>query len=194
MKFKNTIIAYQLSILLLLPLSGFADSNSLFGDRNPDAPEGVEQFGQLAGTWKCTSASLQPDGSFQEASFHPTWVWHYALNGMAIQDVWIPDTENSPPGAVMGTNLRVYKPEDDSWEMVWTTEALGGFQTFSSRMQEGEMVMHGDIPTGRFPAHMARITFHNISERHFDWKYEASAPGDGQNWQQQSTLACDREV
>lgn len=43
------------------------------------------------------------------------------------------------------------------------------------------------------PAHLARVTFHNITADHFDWKYEASAPGDGENWQLYSTLSCTRQ-
>lgn len=183
-----------LCLLFISPGFAAASDAVLLGDRNPNAPEGLEQFGQFAGNWKCTPANRQPDGSMQEASFRPTWVWSYALNGMAIQDVWIPDSDNSPAGATMGTNLRVYNAESDTWKMVWTTETMGDFQTFQSSMQDGNMVMRGDIEAGRFPAHMARITFHNISSTNFDWKYEASAPGDGENWQLQSTLACKRQT
>lgn len=165
---------------------------NLLGSRNPDAPEGVDQYGQFAGTWTCIPAARQPDGTLKESEARPTWTWHYALNGHAVQDVWIPDPAQSRPGAAMGTNLRVYDPEKDQWTMVWTTETLGRFQTFNARMKDGEIVMNGDVPQGQFPAHMARITFHNISDDHFDWKYEASNPGDGVNWQLHSTLACDR--
>ena len=170
-----------------------AGDSTLFGPRNPEAPEGVDQYGQFAGSWTCTPASRQEDGSFKELEARPTWVWHYALNGSAVQDIWIPDPERSPPGSAMGTNLRVYDPENDEWVMVWTTETLPGFQTFTAKMIDGEIVMNGDIETGPFPPHMARITFHNISRAHFDWKYEASAPGDGENWQLHSTLSCDRK-
>ncbi len=162
----------------------------LFSGRNPDAPAGVDQYGQFAGTWECVPASRQPDGSMLESEFRPTWIWSYVLNGAAVQDTWIPDPE-APAG--MGTNLRVYNPEHDSWEMVWTTESMGGFQSFTAKLSDGNMVMHGDLPAGTFPAHLARITFHNIQADHFDWKYEASAPGDGESWQLQSTLSCDRE-
>ncbi|HKJ17500.1 MAG TPA: hypothetical protein VJ984_09145 [Xanthomonadales bacterium] len=192
---QKTVINLILSTLILAPWSGLATADApLFSDRNPEAPEGVDQYGQLAGTWKCTPASRQPDGSMLESDFRPTWIWTYVLNGAAIQDIWIPDPAAPAGGGGMGTNLRVYDAEQDAWEMVWTTESLGGFQKFSAKMTDGNMVMNGDLPAGAFPAHMARITFHNIQPDHFDWKYEASAPGDGQNWQLQSTLTCERKI
>lgn len=192
-RFKRFPVCIFLAINSLCGTAAAGD-NILLGERNPDAPEGLEQFGQFAGTWTCTPGNRQPDGTFKDAPFKPKWIWSYALNGTVIQDIWKPNVENAPPGSVMGTNLRVYDPESDAWEMVWTTETLGGFQTFESKMEEGNMVMRGDLPAGAFPAHMVRITFHNISENYFDWSYEASAPGDGENWQLQSTLACDREL
>lgn len=191
----RTITRQTLPLLAALLLSGtaFADQAAVFGPRNPDAPAGVDQYGQFAGTWKCTPSSLQEDGSMKEGEARPTWVWHYALNGHAVQDFWIPDPDHIVPGSAMGTNLRVYDAEKDKWTMVWSTETMGGFQTFTARMVEGQIVMNGDIPAGQRPAHLARITFHNISGDHFDWKYEASGPFDGHNWQLHATLACDRQ-
>lgn len=178
--------------LALAPTTASSTETPLISERNPDAPPGIEQYGQFVGRWTCIPASQQADGEWKEFDARPTWVWHYVLEGRAIQDVWIPDPEKSPPGATMGTNLRVYDAENDRWDMVWTTETLGGFQQFTAKMRNGEIVMRGDIAEGPRPAHLARITFHNISDAHFDWKYEASAPGDGETWQLQATLACDR--
>lgn len=177
---------------LLLFETAFANSALLSEKRNPEAPAGIEQYGQFVGSWNCVPTARQEDGSQKDTDSRPTWVWHYALNGHAVQDVWIPDPENSPPGSAMGTNLRVYNAEKDEWIMVWTTETLGQFQTFKAKMQGANIVMRGDIEAGPHPPHLARITFHNITDDHFDWKYEASAPGDGENWQLHSTLACDR--
>lgn len=192
MRFGRISQLILLSFTSLLSTGAFAGQTPLVSGANPDASDGVEQYGQFVGTWTCAPTSRQEDGTQKEGEARPTWVWHYVLNGKAVQDVWIPDPEHSPPGAIMGTNLRVYDSENDTWEMVWTTEKLGRFQTFTAKMRDGDIVMHGDIAEGPFPAHLARITFHNISSNHFDWKYEASAPGDGKSWNLHSTLACDR--
>lgn len=184
-------IRYNIALLAIVPAA--LSASQLFGPANPEAPEGIEQYGRFVGTWTCASQFRNPEGEWQKAPSKPTWRWHYALNGHAVQDVWIPDPENSPPGAAMGTNLRVYDKENDTWDMVWTTETTGNFQHFAAQQIDGNMVMTADVPAGNRPAHMARITFYNISERHFDWKYEASAPGDGVNWMEYSRLSCDRE-
>lgn len=186
--------ALLLSLTCLLSTGALAGLTPLVSDANPDANDGVAQYGQFVGTWTCVPTSRQEDGSQKESEARPTWVWHYVLNGRAVQDVWIPDPEHSPQGAIMGTNLRVYDPDKDTWVMVWATETLGRFLTFTAKMRDGEIVMHGDIAEGQFPAHLARITFHNISDDHFDWKYEASASGDGKTWSLHSTLSCDRSA
>lgn len=181
--------------LLAIHLTGVAAAETpLISGPGDEAPAGLNQYGQFVGSWRCSGTFLDGEGNWQDAPGRPRWVWHYILDGRAIQDVWLPDPESSPPGAAKGTNLRVYNAEKDEWDMVWTTETLEGFQRFSARMVDGHIVMHGDIPAGARPAHKARITFHNISSGHFDWQYEASALNDGQQWQKFSTLSCDREV
>ena len=55
------------------------------------------------------------------------------------------------------------------------------------------MVMRAEMPArGTRQAHLAKITFHNIEEKTFDWKYEFSPIGDGDNWTEASRLACTR--
>lgn len=176
----------------LLAGPALAGDSPLLSAASADAPDGVRQYGQFEGSWSCLPEFRDAEGNWQQAPGRPTWVWHYVLDGHAVQDVWLPDPEHSPPTATKGTNLRVYDAENDEWDMVWTTETMGGFQHFTAKMLDGDIVMHGDIPAGQRPAHKARITFHNITDSSFDWKYEASGVDDGVNWQLFSTLRCER--
>ena len=190
MRFRLAVSTTALLSALLCSSLAVAGESGLFGTQNPDAPAGVQQYGQFEGNWICVPGAKQEDGSFKDTEARPRWVWRYALNGHAVQDFWFPDTEVSA-GAPMGTNLRVYDPTNDEWIMVWSTETMGKFQTFTAKMIDGDIVMRGEMEAGQFPAQRARITFHNISDDHFDWKYEASAPGDGENWGLQSTLGVE---
>jgi hypothetical protein len=155
---------------------------------NANAPEQVQQFGQLMGNWSCQGSAPQPDGSWQDSPSRAAWTWYYVLDGFAVQDVWKPGNPKAP----MGTNLRTYDAETDSWLMVWATQTQARFDHFTATFQDGQIVMLGDRwARPAFAAHKARITFFNIDETHYDWKYEGST--DGETWSEQSRLDCDRD-
>ncbi len=159
---------------------------------NPAAPVEVQQFGQLVGSWQCRGENLQPDGTWQESPGVSTWNWYYILDGYAVQDLWIPDTEASP-NASQGTNLRTFDPETGIWDVVWTTQNVPAIEKYRAAYRNDEIHIYAERPATKvFPSHLMHITFHNISEDHFDWKYEASGLTDGQNWQEQARLSCDR--
>ena len=53
--------------------------------------------------------------------------------------------------------------------------------------------MRGELPArAPFPAHQARITFHDITTTAFSWKYEGGKIG-GDQFQEFSRLHCRRE-
>ncbi len=154
---------------------------------NPAAPDQVKQYGQLQGSWRCKSLNLTQDGTWQEAPGDNIWSWYYVLDGYAVQDVW----QGSQGG--MGTNLRTYDAEQDKWYMVWATTQQARFDEFEATFEDGKIIMTGDRwARAAFPAHKSRITFHNITAQHFDWKSEWSPPNDGENWTESSRLSCDR--
>jgi hypothetical protein len=148
------------------------------------------EYGQLAGTWECKSFGRQPDGSWKEAEGVNTWSWYFALDGHAVVDVWKP-SPNADGKVFSGTNLRTYDAETGIWNIAWTQSSSALIENFISSYRNG--VIH--ITTQRsarsaFPAHMMHISFYNISEQHFDWKYESSPLTDGQNWTEVSRLSA----
>lgn len=158
-----------------------------------DAPEELEQFGRLVGTWKCTGFTRQKDGSWEPNPWQNTWTWYWALDGRAIQDVWEAPPE-SPSGASVGTNVRIYDPISGQWHMAWTTTLTNQFDFFTATQQGEEMVMRGRIPgRGPRPDHFARITFHDIGPVSFLWRYEASLSGEADTWREQARLDCRKE-
>ena len=156
-----------------------------------DASDGVDAgFGQLVGpAWNCQGSSAQPDGSWKDGPGKATWLFQYALEGHAVQDFWY------PPAAAQGapgTNLRTYDAENDRWYMVWATAQQARFDHFEATVADGMIVMTGRRWARQaFPEHDSRITFYNMSDTHFDWKYESAATSDGP-WQEISRIACDR--
>ena len=188
----NRLIAVLMTALMIAPAMA-AEGSLIVAGPNANAPEQLQQFGQFEGVWKCSSQSRQPDGSWKKRPGMATWTWHYVLDGHAVQDLWEPDLEANPKAAI-GTNLRTYDAETDTWHMVWTTTQEPVFATFRAGETDGALVMFGErSATPAFPQRLARITFHNISDVHFDWKYEASRARHSHQWREVSRLSCDRE-
>ncbi len=175
------------SSLVFFSALTWAQSPLFHSGPNPDAPDQVQQFGQLEGEWRCQASQVDAEGNWQESPHPATWTWYYILDGYAVQDVWEP----SNPQAPIGTNLRTYDPEVDKWQMVWATATQPKFDHFDATFSDGAIVMTGDRwERPGMSAHQARITFYNITDSTYDWKYEAS--GDGASWAERVRIKCNK--
>ena len=187
-------VKFAAVILLILPLSANAGTPAvLISDGpHPDAPEQLMEYGQLVGNWQCKSSSRQQDGTWKESPGLATWTWYFVLDGHAVLDVWKP-LPIAQGKVFPGTNLRTYDPETGIWNVAWTIANSPKIETFISSFRNDAIHITTEREArGTFPAHMMHITFYNISEKHFDWKYEFSPLTDGQNWTESSRLSCDR--
>jgi len=166
------------------------DSSVLSREPAPNAPQGVKDLQMLIGDWACGSSNLNDDGTWQETPHEHVWKWYYTLNGQAIQDYWFPDEESR---GTPGTNLRMFDREAGTWYIAWSTLDMADFDYLSASYDGEEYVLtgHNEAAGGR-PEHERRITFHNISGEHFDWKYEARGTSDESSWSEMARLSCDR--
>ncbi len=170
------------------PTAGPDISGAVTFEADTSTPAGVrEQFGRFVGVWRCQGETRQPDGTFKPGPGGARWTFFYTLGGQAIGDVYEPPQGSGP----VGINLRVYRPETNDWVLSWTTPKLQRYDHFEAR-QEGEtLVMRGEIAAkAPFPQHQAKITFHDIHEDTFEWRYEAAAPGTDGPWQEFSRIHC----
>ena len=160
---------------------------------HPDAPEALMEYGQLVGNWQCKDHNLQQDGSWKESPGIATWSWYFMLDGHAVFDVWRP-APNAAGKVFSGTNLRTYDADTGIWNIVWTNTSSARIEAFQSSFRNDSIHITTERQaSATFPKHMMHITFFNISEDHFDWKYESSPVTDGQNWREVSRLSCDRD-
>lgn len=139
------------------------------GHLSPDAPPETQQFGQLVGSWAIADESLQPDGTWAEGP-GADWIWRYILDGHAIQDDWISPPIDRAAGRTQrqfGTNIRIYNPASQSWDMAWTSTTDQHITSFSAKAVNNEIIMQGEW-NGRD----SRITFYNITTNTFEWKLE----------------------
>ena len=112
------------------------------------------------------------------------------MDGQAIGDVFEPSSESVESGAAVGINLRVYDPDRDTGVLSWTTPVMRRFDYFEAK-QEEELIMWGEIrATVSTPQHSAKITFSEISQNGFEWKYEVGAPGFAGPWKEFSRVHC----
>ena len=112
--------------------------------------------------------------------------WHFgwALEGRAIQDVWIvPPRGKLRSGDAAanvnsyGTTLRVYDPDIDAWRIQWTDPVTQSFLQMIGRAEGAGIAQLGTRPDGQ----LMRWSFSEITQDSFFWRGELSAD-QGASW------------
>ncbi|MGH2348009.1 MAG: hypothetical protein ACRDFT_00925 [bacterium] len=133
-------------------------------------------FGQFVGTWNMDVRFFDDTGTrvYQKPG---EWSFAWVLDGRAIQDVLIfPDLD--PPFSAggerrIGTTLRLYDPEHDTWQVVWVGATSGLVVVLSGRQVGDEIWIEGREEDGT----LYRWMFTDIGTDHFLWKGLVSAEG-----------------
>lgn len=81
-----------LSIAGAALLIGSSVNANLPTSNNDGCLEGpLAQFGQYLGSWKITDSQLKSDGSGWDPGAGARWDWFYLGDGVAVQDIWMPN-------------------------------------------------------------------------------------------------------
>src|SRR5215203_4943440 len=121
--------------------------------RSPEIPESVDIYGWLVGSWELDvrvywGTDVSKSGLKGEAHFG------WALEGRAIQDVWIMPKggdRKGPPDKTMnmyGTTLRVWDPAIQAWQITWTNPAGDHHERQIGRRVGQDIVQIGTRPDG----------------------------------------------
>ncbi len=133
----------------------------------------LAQFGQYIGDWKIEDSSLSRETGEWEPGQGDRWIFTCLGDGTAIQDFWMPS------GGQVGTNLRTYHSETESWDIAWAIKGTPGFAHITAKQNSaGEIVMMYKSP---LPDPPRRITFYPADGDGWNWKLEMSFDG-GENW------------
>ena len=133
----------------------------------------LAQFGQYLGDWLIEDSRLSRETGEWESGDGARWIFTCLGDGTAIQDFWIPF--NGP----IGTNLRTYHSETESWDIAWAIKGSPGFAHISAKQNaNGEIVMEYKTP---LPDPPRRITFYPVNDDRWNWKLEFSFDG-GNKW------------
>lgn len=132
----------------------------------------MEQFGRYIGDWSIEDEQLSKDGAEWQPGKGARWIFVCLGDGTAVQDFWL------PADGKVGTNLRTYNTETETWDIAWAIDSLPGFAHIQAREDEsGNIVMHYKAP---LPDPPRRITFFPPDDGGWRWKLEFQL--DGENW------------
>lgn len=158
---------------------------------NSSAPEQTKQFASMLGEWKISDSSLGKDGKWT-AGNGADWNWHTILNGHAIQDDWIQpslsDKLDDPSKRQFGTNIRIFNPKKNQWEMAWASSGGKKVDTFTAVGGDGKIVMKGF-----YAGNNTRITFYDMKKNTFEWKMEFQSKEDKNVWLEVYHIHGDRK-
>jgi hypothetical protein len=142
----------------------------------------MDLYGRFVGSWELDVMQIADDGTTRRRPGE--WHFGWALEGRAIQDVWIvpPRGELRHGDAAervnsYGTTLRVYDPDIDAWRIQWTDPVTRNFLSMIGRAEGENIVQLGTRPDGR----LARWSFSEITRDSFLWRGELSED-DGATW------------
>jgi hypothetical protein len=150
----------------------------------------MDLYGWLIGSWDLDITRYLPDGSKRERKGE--WHFGWALEGRAVQDVWIVPPRGAREGDAAanvnsyGTTLRVYNPRIDAWQIQWTDPVTQNFLSMIGRKEGDDIVQLGKNSDG----HPVRWSFSDITPHAFTWRGETSvAKG---SWRLDVEFACRR--
>jgi len=139
----------------------------------------MEQFGRYIGDWDIADQQLSQDGKVWSPGSGARWNFTCVGNGIAVQDFWMPNSAEGAPPPGVGTNLRIYDPKAEQWEIFWTATKTQGHTHIRARQdEEGNIEMHFVSPEQPRPR---RIIFYSPTDEGWDWSMDMSFDG-GENW------------
>lgn len=154
----------------------------------------MDLYGRFIGSWDLDVRQFSEDG--RERRRAGEWHFGWALEGRAIQDVWIvpPRGEGRHGDATAkinscGTTLRVYDPDIDAWRIQWTDPVARSFLQMIGRAEGDEIVQLGTRADGQ----LMRWRFSEITSDSFLWRGEISADN-GASWRVNTEFTAQRRV
>jgi len=150
--------------------------------RAPEISEAVDVYGWLVGSWDLDVrryAGREVSARQLTGEVHFGW----ALEGRAIQDVWIMPRRDQRVGEpdralnMFGTTLRVWDPTIQAWRITWINPVSGHREEQIGRRVGAEIVQVGARANGT----ATRWRFTEITPDSFHWIGEALAV-DGVTW------------
>lgn len=149
--------------------------------RSDEIPAEHDVYGWLVGGWHIDVIEYPDSGDVRRGTGEVHFAW--ALEGRAIQDVWIMPPRGARPrpraaiGNRYGTTIRVYDPAHRVWRITWINPVTGKHNRLTGLQRDGEIVQNGVDDDGS----LMRWRFIDIRPDAFRWLGESSVDG-GASW------------
>lgn len=145
---------------------------------DPEHADALMLFGRFVGEWDFDWAGYDGDER-QVRSGRGEWIFGWALEGRAVQDVWIVPAREHRGRAEgeYGTTIRVYDPLLEAWLVTWNGPLHRARRTFVGRPSGDDILQEGQTERGE----PLRWIFSEIEESSFTWRGLWS-PDEGRTW------------
>ncbi len=140
----------------------------------------AEVFGRFVGTWHVEYADFSKDGKVLHHSGQLVVGW--ALDGRAIQDLWIVDPSGKRKDRDVYTDVRYFDPESRTWSAVFIDRENASVARFTGDAAGGSRIV---LDTPDFGHKHTRWSFSDIQPDAFVFRDEASSDG-GRAWRLQA--------
>jgi hypothetical protein len=166
----------------------YADALRASG-RSPEIPESADAYGWLVGSWELDCRRY----AGVEVSIRGEAHFGWALEGRAIQDVWIMPTrsertERSDKAKNMyGTTLRVWDSSIQAWHIIWRNPVRNHWENQIGRWSGKDVVQLGVRSNGT----PTRWTFTEITQDSFHWLGDVLEL-DGKSWKTEGEFLAKR--
>lgn len=173
-------------VAVVLSATTYADTSDLPFDSEVGCKEGpLAQFGQYLGDWRIEDSKLSRATGEWEPGQGARWIFTCLGDGTAVQDFWM------PLDGTVGTNLRTYNSDTESWDIAWAINGAPGFaHIVAEKETSGEIVMQYKSPSPNPPR---KITFYPVDKDGWNWKLEFSYDG-GNTWTEVYRIKATRYV
>ena len=159
--------------------------------RSAEIPESADAYGWLVGSWELDVRHYGVDVSALAMKGEVDFWW--ALEGRAVQDVWIMprrsdrSAELGKTNNMYGTTLRVWDTALQAWRVTWINPVTGARDELIGRWSGEDIIQVGSHADGT----PIRWIFSEITPDSFRWTGEALNP-DGKTWRLEGEFRAKR--
>ncbi|MEM8959872.1 MAG: hypothetical protein AAGD38_00200 [Acidobacteriota bacterium] len=190
---RRSTLSLLILLILAAPFTLVADQRGFVDAPHPDAPDELQQFAFLIGSWQCDVEYLGADWKTPQKG-KGTWTAQWALDGWAVIDNF---RGVFSPG-YLATTIRVYNPRHQTWHGYWVdpkngywSKPLIGKKTPTGMLLETEIQTRD--PEGNVVDVDLRYEFLDIKADSFHWRQNSSLDG-GETWRENTmTIDCKRD-